>query len=71
MFLRQVLLLIVGCLRWKHQGRSRVIRFTPESVVGYCSLGKSRQGGKWQGFEWRAPRFLEEGVDTFGPLAEY
>ena len=46
-----------------------MIRITPEAIAGYCSTGKSRKGGRRQGFEWRAPRYLAEGEDTLGPLA--
>ena len=71
MFVLQVLLLTMACIRWEHGLRSMLLRSSPSALIGFCSMGNARVGGRRQGFEWRAPRFLMESHDTLGPLTAF
>ena len=64
------LLLVMACIRWEHQGRSRVVAADGRYFYGHCAVGKSRKGGTRPGFSWRAPRSLAQGVDVLGPLLD-
>ena len=67
-FTRLVVLLTVGCVRFMHQGRSRIVSADQTYLTMRCSLGKSRTGGARRPFDWIVPRCLQQGVDTLGPL---
>ena len=67
-FARMVVLLTVGCVRFKHQGRSRLGAANGTYLTFQCSMGKTRTGGARRPFEWIVPRCLQQGHDTLGPL---
>ena len=51
-----VMLLAIGCLRWRHQARSIVEHFDEQFITGKCLLGKSKVQGQRQAFAWRVPK---------------
>ena len=60
-----VALVIVGCVRWKHARRSKLIEITPDTLTFKCKLGKSKVRGARRPFEWAVPRYLAAGIDCF------
>ena len=64
-----VLLITVGCVRFKHQARSKLVGMDEVYLTFLCSLGKTRTGGARRPFRWLVPRCLMPEEDTFGPLA--
>ena len=70
-FAAMVLLLTVGCIRWEHQLRSRIVMADAAGLRGHCAVGKARRGGGRPGFTFRAPRCLENGKDTLGVLVPF
>ena len=67
-FARMAALLTVGCVRFKHQGRSVLGAANGTYLTFQCSMGKTKTGGVRQPFEWVVPRVLQRGKDTLGPL---
>ena len=67
-FARLVTLVTVGCVRFKHQGRSKLIQADGAYLSMRCSMGKAKTGGVRRPFDWIVPRFLQQGIDTLGPL---
>ena len=70
-FCRLVLLLTVGCIRWRHQKRSTFRGADTRFFSMWCSLGKSREGGARRPFPWKVPRFLASKKDVLGPLVPF
>ena len=68
-FAQLVVLVTVGCIRFRHQARSRIIEMDETLVTFRCALGKSKTGGVRRPFIWIVPRCLEPGIDTLGGLA--
>lgn len=65
-----VVLCAVGCIRFKHQARSKLLEMDETYLTFRCSLGKSRAGGARRPLIWIIRRCLRPGEDTFGPLSE-
>ena len=63
-FVRLMLLVTTGCVRFKHQQRSHLVEMDGTYLVMECALGKSRSGGSRKPFKWLVPRVLEKGGDT-------
>ena len=69
-FARIVALFTVGCIRFQHQGRSKLGSANGTYLTFVCAMDKVRTGGARRPFEWVVPRVLQQGYDTLGPLVQ-
>jgi hypothetical protein len=70
-FLRLVILLETGCIRWAHQKRSRLSSHLPGQLRFLCAKGKSPSQGSRPAFEWWVPTRFDALEDTLAPCGAF